>query len=286
MARPVQSASFTQTNAAPKTATVVRSANLRAGPGVNYAVVGAAQASQTLTIVGSNAAGDWYQLNTGAWIAAFLVTVNPTGAAPAVTTPAGQAAKVTFIVDGDTIEAAINGQTYRVHYILIDAPEAGQPFASEASEANRRLVAGKTVYLVKDVSETDRYGRLLRYVYLADGTFVNAELVRQGYAQIATFPPDVTKEEEIRQAQQIAVAAASGLWARESTLNRGGTIEPAPAPLQQPIANCDPSYPNVCIPLYPPDLDCGEIAYRRFQVIGADPHGFDGDGDGVGCERN
>ncbi len=49
-------------------------------------------------------------------------------------------------------------------------------------------------------------------------------------------------------------------------------------------ANCDPSYPGVCIPPYPPDLDCGDIPYRRFEVVGSDPHGFDGDGDGVGCE--
>ena len=48
--------------------------------------------------------------------------------------------------------------------------------------------------------------------------------------------------------------------------------------------NCDPSYPTVCIPKYPPDLDCGEISFRRFQVTGSDPHGFDGDNDGIGCE--
>jgi len=49
--------------------------------------------------------------------------------------------------------------------------------------------------------------------------------------------------------------------------------------------NCDPAYPSVCIPSPPPDLDCGEISYRRFQVLAPDPHGFNGDGDGVGCER-
>ena len=49
-------------------------------------------------------------------------------------------------------------------------------------------------------------------------------------------------------------------------------------------ADCDPSYPTVCIPPRPPDLDCGEISYWRFQVLSPDPHGFDGDNDGVGCE--
>ena len=67
-------------------------------------------------------------------------------------------------------------------------------------------------------------------------------------------------------------------------------IKQAPAPIitQQPApaGNCDPSYPTVCIPPFPPDLDCGEISFRQFQVIGSDPHGFDADNDGVGCESN
>jgi hypothetical protein len=60
---------------------------------------------------------------------------------------------------------------------------------------------------------------------------------------------------------------------------------PTPFPPDPPVGKCDPSYPTVCIPPYPPDLDCGEISYRRFKVVGSDPHGFDGDNDGVGCER-
>lgn len=122
-------------------------------------------------------------------------------------------AQVINIVDGDTIDVLINGEEYRVRYILVNTPERGQHYYSEATAANAALVANQTVTLVKDVSETDRYGRLLRYVYLADGTFVNAELVRQGYAQIATFPPDVAMEAEIRAAQSEAQANGRGLWA-------------------------------------------------------------------------
>lgn len=59
---------------------------------------------------------------------------------------------------------------------------------------------------------------------------------------------------------------------------------PTPTPAPTPAPNCDPSYPTVCIPPPPPDLDCGEIGYRNFTVVGSDPHGFDGDSDGVGCE--
>lgn len=206
-------------------ATVLRNANLRAGPGTTFAIVGGVRGGDQITIVGMNAAATWYQLEDGAWIAAFLVNVE----AP----PAGQPAQVTHIIDGDTIDVLLNGQSYRVRYILIDTPERDQPFFAEATEANRRLVAGKTVYLVKDVSETDRYGRLLRYVYLTDGTFVNAELVRQGFAQIATFPPDVAKEAEIRTAQREAVEAGRGLWASapppSAPTRRATTIGSSPA---------------------------------------------------------
>jgi micrococcal nuclease len=88
------------------------------------------------------------------------------------------------------------------------------------------------VTLAKDVSETDRFGRLLRYVYLPDGVFVNAELVRQGYAQLATFPPDVAREAEIRAAQQEAITAGRGIWgaaAGGTQLCPGGQPPPVPA---------------------------------------------------------
>ena len=53
---------------------------------------------------------------------------------------------------------------------------------------------------------------------------------------------------------------------------------------EESLSNCDPSYPTVCIPAYPPDLDCAEIPYRDFPVNDPDPHGFDADQDGIGCE--
>ena len=152
-------------------------------------------------------------------------------------------------------------------------------FGREASAFNKQLVEGKTVRLEKDVSETDRYGRLLRYVFVGD-LFVNAELVRQGFAQVVTYPPDVKYVDLYLQFQRKAREANRGLW---------GACNAAPTPtsppvINQPRGNCDPSYPDVCIPPYPPDLDCGQIPYRRFRVIGADRHRFDGDRDGIGCE--
>jgi micrococcal nuclease len=81
-------------------------------------------------------------------------------------------AQVVNIVDGDTIDVLIGGTSYRVRYILIDTPEVSggvEPFGPEATEANRALVEGQRVVLEKDVSETDRYGRLLRYVHVGQG---------------------------------------------------------------------------------------------------------------------
>jgi micrococcal nuclease len=129
------------------------------------------------------------------------------------------------IVDGDTIWVRFDGRDWRLRYIGIDAPELGdvvpEPWAVEATEANRRLVEDKVVFLEKDVSETDRFGRLLRYVWLpavdsdsADyWVMVNLELVRFGYAQARSYPPDVAHQDWLRAAEQEAREAGAGLWA-------------------------------------------------------------------------
>src|SRR3990172_3375325 len=120
-----------------------------------------------------------------------------------------QAAHVISVVDGDTIHVLIDGQRYTVRYIGIDTPETVDPrrpvgcFGAEASAENKRLVEGKTVGLERDVSETDRFGRLLRYVYVGDG-MVNETLVRRCYAQASTFPPDVKYQERFLAAQREA----------------------------------------------------------------------------------
>lgn len=122
--------------------------------------------------------------------------------------------KVARVIDGDTIE--IEGGE-RVRYIGIDTPEMvleGKPEecgAEKALEKNRELVVGKTVELSKDVSEQDKYGRLLRYVWV-DGILVNAQLVRLGLAKAASFPPDVRFLEEITIAQKEAQKNKAGLW--------------------------------------------------------------------------
>ena len=103
--------------------------------------------------------------------------------------PAGETATVTRIIDGDTIDVRLNGETQRVRYIGVNTPERDEPCYNEATAANSALVRDRAVTLVRDVSETDQYGRLLRYVYVGD-VFVNAELVMEGYAESRHYPPD------------------------------------------------------------------------------------------------
>lgn len=125
--------------------------------------------------------------------------------------------EVLRVIDGDTIEVLIDGRKKTVRYIGINTPETVHPskpvecFGVEASNKNKELVVGKKVRLVKDISETDKYGRLLRYVYM-DDTFVNLTLVQEGYANALSYPPDVAFNEEFRKAEQEARENRRGLW--------------------------------------------------------------------------
>ncbi|MFQ6001587.1 MAG: thermonuclease family protein, partial [Anaerolineae bacterium] len=121
-------------------------------------------------------------------------------------------ARVVKVIDGDTIEVETEGQVFKVRYNGIDTPEVGQPCADEATAKNIELVSGQRVTLVKDVSEVDKYGRLVRYVYAGD-LFVNAEMVRQGYAVTFTYPPDVAHADEFMILEAEARQAGRGCWA-------------------------------------------------------------------------
>lgn len=130
-------------------------------------------------------------------------------------------ASVVRVIDGDTIEVDIAGNVHKVRYIGIDTPETvhptrgEEPYGKEASAKNRELVNRKVVRLERDVSETDKYSRLLRYVWVGD-LFVNAELVRLGYAQVVTYPPDVKYQDLFLQLQREAREAGRGLWGTQA----------------------------------------------------------------------
>ncbi|GAW92058.1 thermonuclease family protein [Calderihabitans maritimus] len=138
---------------------------------------------------------------------------------PAPFHPPGQlVAKVERVVDGDTIIVRLNkGRKERVRLIGIDTPETKhpskgvEPYGREATAFTRRLVEGRWVKLELDVQERDRYGRLLSYVYIGD-TFVNAELVRRGYARVMTVPPNVKYADLFLSLEQEARRQKRGLW--------------------------------------------------------------------------
>ncbi|MBE7553156.1 MAG: thermonuclease family protein [Anaerolineales bacterium] len=231
-------------------------------------------------------------------IATKVVADTPTVTATPVAqaTPASIAAQgfeegqVVNVVDGDTIDVLIDGAEYRIRYILMDTPETHggvEPFGPEATEANRRLVEGQIVRLEKDVSETDRYGRLLRYVYVGD-LMVNEELLRLGLAQVATFPPDVKYVDRFLEVQRQAQAAGVGMWGSQPFEEQP---EPIPFPEEAPPPANTSSYTSPYDP-NGPDRDCGDFsthaeAQAFYEAAGgpvSDPHRLDRDSDGIACE--
>lgn len=213
---------------------------------------------------------------------------NPAKAITASSTPEAQTKSdkvlVIKVIDGDTIQVE-GGKVVR--YIGIDTPETVDPrqgvqcFGKEASDKNKGLVAGKKVRLVKDVSETDRYGRLLRYVYVGD-VFVNDYLVRQGYAYTSSYPPDVKYQKQFNEAQAEARTNNRGLWSSCSSSTTAPTSQPATQVKQTNTNNSSPdSY--TCSG----KTRCGQMtscSEAYFYLNSCGVKSLDGDKDGVPCE--
>lgn len=148
-------------------------------------------------------------------------TIKPESTSSGVFGIEGEKALVTRVVDGDTFEIS-SGQTVRI--IGVDTPETVDPrrpvgcFGKEASNKTKSLIAGQEVVLQQDISEKDKYKRLLRYVFLPlkDGKllFVNDYLIREGFALVLTYPPDVKYNSQFLEAQKEAKEAKRGLWGR------------------------------------------------------------------------
>ena len=138
--------------------------------------------------------------------------------------PTGMArAEVVHVSDGDTVVVSIDGREERVRYVGLDTPEIAHPedgipaecWGDEARAANAELVDGKTVALERDASDRDRFGRLLRHVWVSDAgtwTLVGERLIRDGNAEARTYPPDTTRDGLFAEAEAIARDASLGLW--------------------------------------------------------------------------
>ena len=217
-------------------------------------------------------------------------------------------AQVVSVGDGDTLTIRnTSGQNITVRLACIDTPERNQPGGQEAGDRLSALLPRGTSVKVLPVDK-DQYGRTVGVVF--SDRNINLQLLKEGQAWVYEqyINNCRTTAEQLRQAQSSAQQQRLGLWSQTNPCppwdfrrNQCGvkpaaaTQRPAPTP-QRPVpaqqrpaaaqqSNCDPSYPDVCIPPAPPDLNCGDIPHRRFRVLQPDPHRFDRDKDGIGCER-
>jgi micrococcal nuclease len=194
--------------------------------------------------------------------------------APKKTSPEGieLSGPITYVVDGDTLD--VNG--IRIRLALVDTPEIGETGYESAKNFVKDLCLGNDAEVDIDDGKRggDRYGREIGVVY-CNGVNVNSELIEKQYARIYTDYCDISE-------------FANDEWAGCSTtnpqFNTGPVTKQSTSDIQIDNSNCDSSYLDVCIPSGPPDLDCTDISQKGFSVSGSDPHGFDGDGDGIGCE--
>jgi len=226
--------------------------------------------------------------------------------------------KVVKVVDGDTMDVDMKGKTERLRLIGMDTPETSDPrkvvqcFAREASTKAKEILEGKMVSLEADSTqgERDKYGRLLRYVYLEDGTFYNKQMISDGYAHEYTYQSNPYKyQEEFKQAEKEARENERGLW-NKCTCN-GDTNKPE----NEIGSECPSCGDNICnnqetslscpsdcpVPL-PCDADCSANKYNCpdfktqkeaqevynccMQKVGSDIHKLDRDNDKIACENN
>jgi micrococcal nuclease len=205
----------------------------------------------------------------------------------------GKVVSVSRVVDGDTIEVSpAMGGIPDVRLIGVDTPETyggTEPYGEEASAFTTQRLEGRQVALEFDVERIDPYGRVLAYVWLPDGTMFNEVLVREGYAQVATFPPNVKYTDRFLAAQRQARAEDAGLWGLSRSqqcelANRGNGIgEGSPGCGGQEAPREQAPTPSFR------DRDCADFASQAeaqevLEDDPSDPNGLDGDSDGVACE--
>ena len=197
---------------------------------------------------------------------------------------------VARVVDGDTIEAQAGAKLLDIRLIGVDTPETVHPskpvqcFGSKASTFTKNQLEGQKVRLEFDVEKRDRYGRTLAYVWV-DNKLFNETLVAKGFGQVDTYPPNVKYVDRFRRAQRAARNNDRGLWSAcrgEGSQSEGSGN--ADSTSGDTGGDCDPNYDGACIPPYPPDLNCDDVSATGFRSVGTDPHGFDGDADGIACE--
>lgn len=215
-----------------------------------------------------------------------LISTSPTPLTQSITQPTSkvqlnQLHKVIKVIDGDTIQVDINGKTETLRLIGIDAPETGDPrslvscFGNEATNKAKEILNGKSVQLEPDSTqgERDKYGRLLRYVFLENGTSFNKLMISQGFAHEYTYRIPYKYQLEFKQAERQAREKKLGLWADDACSSQ---VQPQPSkPQVAGTYTCD------CGKLCSQISTCEE-AYFQLNECGCTKR--DSDSDGIPCE--
>ncbi len=197
---------------------------------------------------------------------------------------------VTKVIDGDTIDVD-TGE--RVRLICIDSPEYYEDYYQEAKEFLEDLILNKEVRLEKDISEVGKYGRLVRNIYLPDGTFVNELIVKQGYAEAYWYKPDTTLCPIIQKAEDYAKDHELGIWEKEFDAEidieidvEENTQEDSPKDNQEEteLEVCDCSSNLYNCDDFSTHTEAQECYEYCISIIGSDIHRLDGDYDGEACE--
>lgn len=206
--------------------------------------------------------------------------------------PANPATEIISVGDGDTLRVNQDGETVTIRLGCIDAPETAQtPWGEQSANRLKQILPTGQAVQVREI-DRDRYGRTVAEVFLGNQS-VNLMMVKEGQAVVYRqyLSGCANTQDQYLQAESQAKAQGLGFWNQSNPVmpwdfrrGRSNAVNPTPASTPTTTSNCDPSYPDVCIPSSPPDLDCGDISERNFRVTASDPHRFDGDKDGLGCE--
>ena len=200
-----------------------------------------------------------------------------------------QVAEVIQVIDGDEIRVRIGGEEAIVRYIGILAPELNEPFGAEASNENIYQVFSKDVVLVRDITDRDSEGRLLRYVILGD-RLVNHDLVRKGFAQAENVAPDTACSDLLQRAEAEAQQEMAGMWKATPEPTRTwaplwtDTPDPTEKQAKRGKANCDCDGPDLNCGDFPNDNEA-QLCYMKCFITHGDVFDLDSDGNGVACDE-
>ncbi|MEK4439054.1 thermonuclease family protein [Paenibacillus sp. FSL K6-2862] len=207
------------------------------------------------------------------------------------------------VTDGDTLKVKVNGKEEKVRLLLIDTPETvhpekeEQPFGKDASNFVKKQVAKGNISLELDVSERDKYGRLLAYVWIGD-KMLNEQLLEYGLARIAyIYPPNTKYVDQFEEIQKHARKEAKGIWSIENYVQDNGFVEPKPETTEPVVVTKTPRVEEKVEVKVKEEPVVANVYYKNCDAVraaGADPiykgepgysRKLDRDGDGIGCER-